>query len=153
MMAQATMKAELVAVELYEDEALARAAWALAYANFFYEAESNGVPVSAGSLAIPQASMESAMTGLSTAGAAAIQSGITAFWAALLPALVFPGATVITPPPGLGGIAALLTSTFAANTSAKADKDAAMDAIATDLFNSSLGGTATFPGPVVAPVT
>jgi len=135
----------------------ARAALALAWANYFYNATSNGVPVTPGSLAGAQAAMAAALTGMSVsgAGAAAIQAGITAFWTAIVgtPPAIFAAATVITPPPTLGGIAAALPPVFAANTMPGVTKTQALNAIAIVLHaNGGIGSIATFPGPVVAPI-
>jgi len=135
----------------------ARAALALAWTNYFYNATSNGVPVTPGSLAGAQAAMDAALTGMSAtgAGAAALQSGITAFWTTIVgtPAAIFVAATLITPPPTLAGIAAAVQPVFASNTMPGVTKTQALNAIATVLHaNGRIGGTATFPGPVVAPI-
>lgn len=143
------------AIQLADTEAAARAAWASAWTAYFYGAAAGAVPVTPGSLAGAQAAMDAGMTGLSTAGAIAIQTGLAAFWGAVVAgaAAVFPSATLVTPPPGLGIVSAALLPVFLANTSTSAGKETALLAIATALHGvAGLGGTATLPGPTVVPI-
>lgn len=154
-MSATTLKNELVNMGLFTDEPSAIAGWAAAFRKYFEDAVAGAVPVTKPALATPEAAMVGAMAGLSTAGAAAITAGITAFWTSLAasPAAYFTGATVITPPPGLAGLTALLTATFATNTSTSASASAAYTAIAANIHTSNAGGSATLPGPVVTPIT
>jgi hypothetical protein len=97
--------------------------------------------------------MATGMTGMSSAGAGAvaIQTGITSFWTTIVgtPAAIFAASVLITPPPTLAAIAAALVPVFAANVALA--KTPALNAIAAVLHASGgIGGTATFPGPVVA---
>lgn len=100
----------------------------------------------------PKAAMKAALAGMSvpSVGAAKIQAGVSAFWATLAaPASAyFTGATAITPPPGLAGLAATLTSVFAANTAGAVDKTTALNNVATAIHAANAGGIATFPTPV-----
>jgi hypothetical protein len=154
-----TLRDELVAIGNVADEESARDGWADAYATYFSGATSNGVPV--GSVTAARNAMDAALVGLSTTGAVAIQAGITAFWGALVasPAVVFAGATVITPPAGLSNISADILLAAPLNVTQSNDATTALGFIASGglggnvgLHTLSLGGTATFPGPIVAPI-
>ena len=153
-MSNATLKSELLSLGLYETEAAAISGWAMAFDNYFQDAESNGIPVTPGSTAAAKAAMAGAMTGLSTVGAAALATAITAYWTSLatMSGAIFAGATAITPPALLANIQADLEAVFTANISGSASKDAAMEAIADALHIDNQGGTATFPGPAVFPI-
>jgi hypothetical protein len=134
-------------------EALARTAWAQAWRNYFAGALANGVPIAAAALDAGQSALASGLTGMSSSGASAIQTGLTAWWAALVPATAFTGATVITPPPGLTGVAAALAPVFVTNNAPGITKTQALTNLANALHAAAgIGGTATFPGPVVAPI-
>jgi len=150
-----TLKSELLSLELFNTEASAISAWANAFRIYFEDAESNLIPISVPALGTPEAAMKGAMTGLSTAGASAIQAGIVAFWGSLTaaPATYFAAATVITPPPGLSGIATALQAIFDTNISSRASKEEAMAAIAGVIHPANLGGTATFPAIPPASIT
>jgi hypothetical protein len=138
----------LKAMALYDNETAAIAAWADAYATYFEEASSNGVPINPLALPVAKAAMIGAMTGLSTAAAVSIQAGALAFWGALVPPTAWVSVTVITPPPLLSGLSGALTTVFTANIVGQLSKDASMDAIAAAIHTNSLGGTATWPTPV-----
>lgn len=143
------------AIQLSTTEEAARAAWASAWTAYFYGAAAGAVPVTPGSLAGAQAAMEAGMTGLSTTGAIAIQTGLMAFWGAVVAgaAAIFTSATLVTPPLGLTLVIATLLPVFLANTTASASKQASLIAIATALHGvAGLGGTATLPGPTVVPI-
>lgn len=154
---KAAIEAELLALTLYDNEPDAIDAWAEAYTAYFEDAQSavTSVPVISAALHAaggPKELMAAAMVGLSTAGAAAIVAGITAFWGRLVtgPASsYFSGATVIAPPAAIAGLSAALVATFATNIATSASKADAMGAIADDLHTASNGGTVTFPGPSV----
>ncbi len=137
-----------------DQETIAISRFADAYISFMSEAQCGPIPIVPIALqSAPKAAMIAAMTGMSTAGAASIQAGITAFWGAMVPlaATLFPSALVITPPPTLAGLSALLLPVFAANTTAKLDLDASCSAIATVIYTGSLGGMATIPTPTPTP--
>lgn len=127
-------------------EAAARTAWAQAWRNYFAGASSNSVPIAAAALNTAQTALASGLTGMSTSGGSAIQAGLIAWWGALVPAIAFPPATVITPPAGLSGVAAALVAVFAANNAPGVTKTQALTALATSLHaHAGIGGTATFP--------
>lgn len=162
----ATLKTELLGMGLHSAESAAIEAWAEAFTKYFEDAISNAVPIVVAALRTPTTGpkdlMKAGMTGLSVTGPAAIQAGITAFWGALVtvPAIYFPAATLITPPPTLATIAADLLLVMPVNVAESASTDTAMGRIASGhppvimlgLHTLNLGGTATFPGPIVAPI-
>jgi len=153
-MSQSVLKDELVELGLYDNESDAVSAWAQAFRGYFENAETNSIPIITAGLDVPQSAMAGAMVGLSTDGAAKIQAGITQWWAtlALAPSTYWATATVITPPPGLSGIATVLQAVFSSNISTSASKTDAMNAIAGVLHTNNLGGTATFPGQAPFPI-
>ena len=136
----------------FDNEPDARLAWANAYYDYWVGGAANGVPNDAPTTM--RDAMESAMTGLSTTGPAAIQAGIVALWTAAVGsfAVVFPGSIAMTPPPGITGLAALLAPVFAANAVPGVTQTQALTNIATVIHTASLGGTATFPPAVVSPI-
>lgn len=144
-----------VSIQNTTSEETARAAWASAWTSYFYAALAGAVPVTPGSLAPAESALSAGMAGLSTAGATSIQTGLSAFWGVVVASAptVFAGATLVTPPPGLAGVAAALQPVFSANTAGGVSKTVALQAIASALHPlAGLGGTATFPGPVVLPI-
>lgn len=157
-MLQATLKSELVNMDLYGDEAQAVVAWAAAWSAYFADAETNGIPIESAALPTAETAMAADLLGISASGAGAgkIQAGIQAWWGAIVatPSAFWPGCILVTPPPGLSGIATALQSAFDANTSGGVTEDAAYNAIAGVLHPANLGGEATFPGlpPPVFPI-
>jgi hypothetical protein len=144
----AALKAELVGMGLFSDEPSACAAWAAAYRKYFEGAAAGVVPVIPAALGAPEAAMLSGLTGLSTSGAAAIQTGILAFWGAMTPAAsYFAASTAITPPVGLSSLSVTLTTVFASNVAGALSADACYDAIASAIHTASAGGIAVFPPP------
>lgn len=131
-----------------------------AWESYFGGASVAGIPATGGSLSGAKSAMIGAMAGLSApgGGAAAIQSGITAFWGVVAGAAatiwtVPPNTTVsATPPPTLGSIAAGLAPVFASNSADPTKTIAqATAAIAAVLHTSGgLGGICILqpPGPV-----
>jgi hypothetical protein len=84
------------------------------------------------------------MTGLMTAGAAALTAGVAAYWAALnVPGSYGPNIAPTAIPPGLAGLAAALTPVFSANTAGGLTKAAATAALAAAWHPLNLGGTTT----------
>ncbi len=153
----ATLASELNNLALYDTEAAAIEGWATAWINYWASATSNGMPVTPpaeATLAAAKLAMSGAMVGLSSVGATAIQAGITAFWGILVatPVAIFAAATLITPPPTLGSIASLLAPVFTTNAVPGITKEIAMRNISVSLHTNNLGGTATFPVPIVAPI-
>jgi hypothetical protein len=157
-MSQNTLKSEFTGMGLYGTEVDAIDAWTLAWSKYFEDAETNGIPVEVTALLSAESAMRSALVGMSQfgQGAAKIQAGIIAWWGAIAaaPITFFPGAILVTPPPGLGGIAAALAVVFASNIAGSVSKEDAYSAIAGALHPLNLGGTATFPGapPPVFPI-
>lgn len=147
---------------LYGSESEAIDGWVDAFVSYMSEAEAGGVPIEAPALlGAPSSSMRAGLAGLSTAGALAIQTGIQTFWTALAasPALYFPGATLITPAPGLSAIAADIEAIAPLNVSEKNDAQTALGYLvngrppALGLHARNLAGaTVTFPGPIVSPI-
>ena len=157
-MSQATLKTELVNMDLYGEESLAVAAWAAAWSTYFADAETNGIPIESAALPAAEAAMASALLGMSGSGAGAgkIQAGIQAWWGAMVaaPTAFFPACILIVPPAGLSGIEAALQPVFDSNTSGGVSEDAAYNAVAGVFHSANLGGEATFPGapPPVFPI-
>lgn len=142
-----TLADELKSMELYSDEASAASAWAASYRAYMEDATSNGIPIVAASLVAAESAMVAGLSGLSTAGATALQTGIQAFWGAIIPAVAWPTVTAITPPVLLAGLSAALTTVFAANIAGSLSKDASMTSIANTIHTNSLGGIAAWPAP------
>lgn len=145
-------------------EAVAIQNFADAFANYFALASVGGVPALPGSLSGAKSTMIGAMSGLSASGgaAAAITTGITAFWGvvAASSATIWPAAPAFpavsaTPPPGLAGIAGALNGVFAANKAGNLALAAAANAVATAIHSTQLGGiaiVATVPVPTPSPI-
>lgn len=147
VMAAATLADELKGLDLYDVEIDAINAWADAFATYFEDASTNGVPIAPLAIVPAKAAMVGALTGLSTDAATALQVGIVAFWGALVPAVAWPGVLAIVPPVLLSGMGVLLTGVFTANTEGELDKDASMTAIAGVIHTNNLGGIANWPPP------
>ena len=147
-MLSATLKSNLLAMGLFDNEPDAIAAWAGAFKTYFSSASAGPVPVVAAALTSPEAAMKGAMVGLSTGGAAVLQAGILAFWGALNPvATYFPAGLTITPPVGLAGLAASLGAVFAANVVGAKSAVDSYDAIAAAIHAANAGGIVAFPIP------
>lgn len=137
-------------------EAAAIAVLADAYGAFASDAVAGAAAITAAGIALGKAAMQAALVGVSSpgAGSAVLTAAVQAFWVAMAGGLAtsFPAATAVVPPPH-AGLQALLDATFAANTAAMANLADAAQAVATDLYNQAIiGGTVTFPGPVVSPI-
>lgn len=137
-------------------EVAAIAVLADAYGTFASDAVAGAATITASGIALGKAAMQAALVGVSSpgAGSAVLTAAVQAFWAAVAGGLAtsFPAATAVVPPPH-AGLQALLDATFAANTAAMANLADATQAVATDLYNQAIiGGTVTFPGPVVSPI-
>jgi hypothetical protein len=156
-LAAADLKTALLAelATLPGTEAAAIEAWAEAFATYFEGATANGVPATPAALhAAAKTAMKGAMSGLSTAGATAIQAGVVAFWGALVaaPPTYFTAALALSAAPGLSGLAPALAGVFETNQSSGASQDTALGAIATAIHALQTGGTVTFPPSVVFPL-
>jgi len=128
----ATLAAALIAnVDNFETEAQAAAAWADSFDTYFQSAMAGPVPVVPFSTTLAKGDMESSLTGMSVAGAgaAALLTGITAYWANL----------------STNAATVFLTSNFLANTNGNVDKVTALTLIANSIHIAQTGGIAVFP--------
>ena len=145
------------------EEQPAIAAFANAWSTYFAGASASGVPAVPGSFAPGIAAMQTAMVGFSApfAGAPGIQAGITAFWGAIAPLasviwVLAPAVVLaaVTPPPGLGVIAADLMTLFPLNLNANLSLHDAATAIAAKLHtDGGMGAFATGVSATGAPVS
>lgn len=154
---QATLKSGLEAMSATDSEATSIQRFVDAWDDYWAGASVAGVPANAGTYSAGLSAMQGAMSGMSTsgAGAAKIQAGITAFWGAIAqsPTTIWTTAPItlvppITPPPGLSGIAAALTSTFATNTSGSLSLSDSAAAVAA-VLHSAGGFGAVVSGSVI----
>jgi len=152
-MSSATLSTQLQTLAPTGDEVTAVTRLAQAWQTYFSDAAAGAVPF-VSTVPAAKAAMAAALVGMSVTGAVAIQAGVAAFWGALAasPTLYFPTATVVTPPPNLATIAAVLVPVFLANTVGSLSLQDACDAIAAVLHVANIGGSATLPGPVVTPI-
>lgn len=155
-MQQSTLADQLANLVPAATEAAAITRLADAYATFATDAVAGAISITAAGIALGKAAMLLALVGVSSpgAGATVLASAVQAFWTAVAGGLTtsFSGATAIVPPPN-AGLQALLTTTFATNTASQASLSAATNAVATVMHNQAIiGGTVTFPGPVVSPI-
>ena len=148
----ATLETELNNLALYDTEAAAITGWVNAFSTYFADATTatKGTIFARGDPAARTA-MVAAMTGLSTAGAAALTAGIVAFWnhGVNRPNVWWATCTAIAPPAALATLEAELDATFAQNIAEEASKALSMQRIAGKIHTACNGGTATFPGPIV----
>lgn len=153
-MSASTLATQLQNLTPTSVEATANQRFADAWAIYFAASAANGVPYSTN--AAHKSAMISAMAGSSApnAGATKIQAGIVAWWASVLStfAVTYSGAIALVVPPLTTGIAALLTPVLASNTAGSLSLSAACTQVANVLHTNNLGGTATFPPAVVAPI-
>lgn len=155
-MSAVTLASQLLALAPASAEAVAIATLAGAYGRFAADATAGAAPITAAGVALGKAAMQGALVGVSSpgSGSAVLTAAVQAFWTAVAGGLAtsFATATAVAPPPH-AGLRALLDATFASNTATRADLADATQAIATALFNQAIiGGTASFPGPVVSPI-
>lgn len=154
---QATLASGLANMAPVNTEPEAITNFCNAWESYFTGASVAGVPI--GNFSAAKTAMQGAMTGLSVTGAAAMQSGITAFWGVIASAAstlwVMPPNTVpsATPPTTLGGIAAALAPVFAANAADpnKTISQATSDIAAVLHANGGVGGIAVVQPPLPAP--
>lgn len=165
MRSEAKIQEELNALTLYGTEADAITAWVDAFHNYMLEAECNSVPANSVALETCKAPMAAVMqtiieddvvtqAGISLSGASAIASGISAYWTTFIAAFatIFPGSISGTPPPALGTLGGLLTTTFNSNQSGSKSKLDSMNAIGSDIHTVCTGGSGTFPPSLVFPI-
>jgi len=143
------LKSNFLGMGLFDNEPDAREAWAHAYRLYFESAAAGAVPVVPSALTAPENAMKEALSGLSVTGGVAIQAGVLAFWTSLagVAATAFPGSTSVTPPAGLSGLSAMLTSVFSVNVASSSSASDSYQAIATAIHSASAGGQAIFPPP------
>lgn len=118
-----------------------------AWGEYFKQASMSGIPPLAGGVDAGVALMQTAMTFTNGASAAAgadiFRSGVLFFWAHLQAntTLYWPGTTAGTPPAGIAGITAALTSVFGTNNDAAITRQQAATNMATALHAGNTGGT------------
>lgn len=153
-MLQTELATQINNIQLDLNETICANAWANGWIEYFSYSSVGIIPCIKTALeGIPKTLMLSALSGLSTAGASALQAAIIAFWGGISAnsTLVFPTVTSIVPPPGLFGINAALLPIFVANTTGKLSKIDSANAISFVLHSLNLGGTAVIasvPPPV-----
>lgn len=152
---ESTLASALEALVPTTDAAAAVQTLADAYRVYMAAATSNGLPLLGTGVAASE--MAQAMTfpadGTAASAAGVLADGVQTFWSqvARVPSSSFAGATLITPPTGLAGLAVALTTVFETSVGSSLEESAA--ALAAALHTASAGGTATFPGPVVTAIT
>lgn len=161
-LSQSTLKSQIEAAlnSLTGDSApSAERTQAEAFGEYFKEATFAGAPVSGSAVDGAVSAMAAAMTftGVTepSVGAAVLAAGYAAFWATLVatPANFWASATVITPPPGLAGLADALEAMFPANNQEGVTVSDAAQAMAIILHASAgLGGIAQPPSPTGVPI-
>lgn len=151
----ATLKAELVTLASSHpaNEAAAITAWGDALGVYWAGATANGIPIVGSFVTAGVTAAKAAMTGLSTTGFTALQTGVIAGWAAMALPGAFTTNTAAVLPTGITGLTAALAAVGTANTAGKKNIDDSCQALA-DVWQplTITGGTATFPGPVVFPI-
>lgn len=153
-MASATLSTQLQTIEA-STEAGTITAWTLAWQAYFIGAVAGsgpGVAFSSSSIfrSLCRSAMAAQMTGISVSGqsAAKVQAGIIGWWDYLVanPGSAFSGASSITKPAGLTGIAAALPAIFATNQSTLATAAVACGAIAASIHSNNASGSANIGG-------
>ncbi len=128
---------------------------AASYSAFMQDAVTNSIPLT--NPASAQTAMTGAMSfpvpGTAASASSVIVAGVIEFWATMTasPPTFFAASAVITPPPGIAGMGTALAAVFVANIGLSLADSA--DAMASVIASASMGGTATFPGPVSFPIT
>lgn len=155
-MSTSTLATELLNLDPVAVESDAITALTDAYGVFAAEAVAGAQTLTAAGVDLGKAAMSAALVGMSApnAGAAILVTAAQAFWAAVAGGLAtsFAGATVITPPPH-ASLLALLNATFPSNTSGALSKADATQNVANNFYAEAIvGGTVTYPGPVVSPI-
>lgn len=148
VMVQATLATNLLSMVPEVTEAAAIANFRTAYEGYAAGAAAGAATIPAANVTAGGVALAAALVGMSApgAGAASLTSGIIAFWvAAVVPP--WPPAVGGTPQPH-AGLLALLTSTFASNTSSSASLATATAAIAADMHAQAIvGGIMLIPPP------
>lgn len=126
------------------------------FLDFFLDSTVAGSPALPAPLAAAELAFRAAAVGLSQTGQSAsrVQAAISAFWTAALAVAptvwitippIVPGSA--TPPPGLGGVSAALSSVFAVNLASDADLPTASANAAAAVMPTQLGATVTLAPP------
>lgn len=126
--------------------------FATAFENYFYESTCGGSSVTNNSLTACTAALKSAMVGVSSSGASGISAGISAFWGVVAgsAALIWVTAPVLvaaTPPPGLSGLTAAITTAGNTNISNKNSLEDSALVMANAIHHLMLGGLGTIVTP------
>ena len=151
-----TLRDELLALAPTNSEASAIDTLSNAYATYALGAEAGGVTITPAGVDLGKAALKPALVGMSASGAglSIIPAALLAFWVAVAAGLAtsFVGATLITPPPH-AGLAAAFAALMPLNTAGNISKADAVLSVA-NMFHAAaiVGGTVTFPGPIVAPI-
>ena len=136
----------------FEPEAIQ--AFSQAYGNFVRDATAGAASITSVGVTLGVTAMTAALVGVSVQqdGFTRVPSSITAFWLAVSTGLTasFPGATVITPPAPIDP--ASFTAVMVSNKVNNASAEEAASTTAAFLAPLALGGTVTFPGPIVSPI-
>jgi hypothetical protein len=140
------LAAELKKMEPTGDDVIAAQRFADAFDTYFADAVAGAVTANPAGRELCKEAMAAVLTGMSipNASAAVMTAGVSAYWAAVLPSLVFTGATAITPPPGLTNLGADLATKFFDNLGASLSD--AMNAVAELMHDANADGIATIGG-------
>lgn len=134
------------------DEAATKTAWSAAWRAYFIESGAGAVPFTGSGIAqtAAQNAMIAAMNlaaGFSVDAPATVQAGIIGWWDHLVanPATFYLGASSITKPSGLTGIASGMPAVFALN-QLETTRAPASNRMTTYLHTANLGGSANISG-------
>lgn len=153
-----TLAVELAAMLATEDEADAIQFFTDAYEVYLLDAEAGPVTITPAGIALGKTAAAAAMVGMSAAnaGLSIIPNAIITWWTTMAasPAVTFPGAIAMVPPPH-AGILAGFAPIMVSNTASELETGPATANVAT-LFHSQaiVGGTITLPGapPTIHPI-
>ena len=156
----ATLASGLEGMEPADNEQVAINNFVAAWDDYFSGASVSGVPTTPGTLAAALEGMRAGLVGMSNSGVGAniIQAAITTFWTTVAASastvwVVVPAIITATPPPGLGGIGAALTSAFSGNQGGKLELAASAVVVANAIHLTQVGGvTAQGPPPTAGTI-
>jgi hypothetical protein len=152
MLNPVTLQERLASIGDYETETEAAEEWADIIGSYLSKADIVLAPMTPPAFEAGEATAQPALLGMSAPGqgAAKIQAAFVTFWAAVVAAY---GATaiIVTPPPGLAGLAALLESNFASITSSSMNRLTAAGIIAGLIHAANQGGLWSMP-PLAGPI-
>lgn len=152
MLNPVTLQERLANIGDYETEVEAASEWADIISSYLSEADIFLAPMTPIAFEAGSATAEPSLIGMSASGqgASKIQSAFTVFWAAVVAAY---GATavIVTPPPGISGLAGLLESSFASIAGSSMDRLAAAGIIAGLIHAANQGGLWSMP-PLAGPI-